>query len=164
MTIIKGGIGGTTQEISGMGTVWSPPNAQVVTAQPASSGWLGNVWDVVKKTAGAVIQTGTNILLQKAQDKFAQPVQPVAGYPPFAQKQQSPEIVYNPKQTPTSKFATELFMSDSPIIKLLSPVIQPAVSEGIREGIVSVAKKPPVWVWGILGLLGVVIVMQGVKR
>jgi len=141
-----------------------PQDKQATTIQPPSSGWWGNVWDVVKKTAGEIIRTGSNILLQKAQDKLAVPVSSTAGYPPFAKTSQSPEVVYNPSETPTSKFATDLSLSQSPIIKLLSPVIQPAVSEGIREGIVSVANKPPVWVWGILGLLGVVIVMQGVRR
>lgn len=147
-----------------LGTIHITPNQQAVTAQPTGSGWLGNVWDIVKTTATEMIKTGGNILLQKAQDKFAPPVASTAGYPAFAQKSQSPEIIYNPSEEPKSKFATDLYLSTSPIQQFLQPIIQPAVAEGIKEGMISVAQKPPVWVWAVLGVLGVVIVMQGVRR
>ena len=149
-----------------LGTISVTPNQQAVTAQPQGSGWWGNIWDVVKTTAGEMVKVGSNILLEKVRTN--PPVAPMVSaptsYPAFAPAAQSPEIIYNPNQSPISKFANDLFLSDSPLIKLVSPVIQPAVSEGIREGIVSVANKPPVWVWGILGLIAVVIVMQGVRR
>ncbi len=149
-----------------LGIIHITPNQQAVTAQPTGSGFWGNIWDVVKTTATEMIKTGGNILLEKVRDNppvVPSPSAPVS-YPAYVPTKQSPEIVYNPNQSPTSKFATDLFLSETTLSKFLNPVIQPAVSEGIREGIVSVAQKPPVWVWAALGLVGVVILMQGIRR
>ena len=148
-----------------LGTIRITPNQQAVTAQPTGTNFWGNIWDVVKTTAGEMVKTGSNILLQKMQTN--PPVTPSVGaptsYPAFAPTKQSPEVAYDPSSL-ISRLATALNLSKSPIIDFVSPVVQPAVSEGIREGIISVANRPPVWVWVGLGLLGVVIVMQGVKR
>lgn len=140
-----------------------PKDKQAVTATATSTGVWGNIWDIVKKTGTAMLQTGGNILLQKAVDKYAQPVNATPGYPPFARSSQSPDIIANPANTPTSKYATELNMGQSALLDFLKPLIQPAVSEGISQGIKNTASQPPVWVWVALGLLGVMVISKTVR-
>ena len=135
----------------------------ITTAQNPSSGIWGNIWDIVTKGAGEILKTGSNLLLQKAQEKFSPPVNSTTGYPPFARSAQSPDIVANPAQNPISKYATDLFLEDSSLINFVKPVIQPAVSEGIKEGIISVAQKPPAWALIMIALIGVVVISQSLR-
>ena len=143
-----------------------PKDSQAVTVTPEGSGWLGSIWDIIKSGATEIVKTGTNIILNKVQNNppvVASAIAPVS-YPAFVPQSQSPEIIYNPSQNPTSKFATDLFLSDSPILKIVMPTTQPAVSEGIKEGIASGVSKPPSWVWVALAFLGVIVLTQGVRK
>lgn len=120
------------------------PNQAIITTNPVSSGAQGNIWDVLKKGAQTVIDTGFNVLTSKLNDWASG---------------KKVETAYATNQT-----ATKSISNPSALMQFLNPTIQPAVSDGIKQGIISVAGKPPTWIWFALAGLGVIILLPKLRR
>lgn len=121
----------------------------MITTNPLSSGIQGNIWDILKKGAETVISTGFNVLTEKVNDW-------VSG--------NKVETSYVPNATVTKQTNPFSILEPSKLMQILNPTVQPAVSEGVKQGIISVAGKPPTWIWFVLAGLGVVILIPKLRR
>lgn len=134
----------TPSTLAGASQILIAPPDYYLTTQARASGAQGNIWDILKKGTETVINTGYNVLTGKINDWAAG---------------NKVENTYVPNQK-----ATTNFWNPSSLMQFLNPTVQPAVSEGVKQGIISVAGKPPAWIWFVLAGLGVVILIPKLRR
>jgi len=124
-------------------TVLKAPADYYLTSQAKSTGTQGNIWDVLGKVAGDVINLGFNVLTQKT----SSPSYKV-----------SPEVVYVPS-APGSQEASNVYSyPSSPILQYLTPYIQGAVdkilpdsaAQPAQAGGITSATSSGGWIWPVI--------------